>query len=181
MAEACFHGSETSSGFRKVSSIFQVRGICCDLMEYLFYANFLEAGFLLPYTCIQHILEFVGKSGSCSLWRHCIWPSLLCVLWHVSRTWANNCQCHWLISIWRKGSRFCRVMREFWKSLTWTQLKAVTHFAVSHRQTAAAVAVGQQSVSLSDKWNSCRRDWLVCVTACLLTTHCWQWVTYLSD
>jgi len=46
VTEACFHGSETYSGFRKMSSIFQVRDICCDLLEYLFYSKFMEAGFL---------------------------------------------------------------------------------------------------------------------------------------
>ena len=45
--EACFHGSETSFGFRKVSSIFQVHDICCDLLEYLFYAKLWMQDFSL--------------------------------------------------------------------------------------------------------------------------------------
>jgi len=50
VAEACFHGTETSFGFHEVSSIFQVRGICCDLLEYLF-CKVMEAGFL-SLTCV---------------------------------------------------------------------------------------------------------------------------------
>jgi len=32
-------------GFRKMSSIFQVRGICCDLLEYLFYSKLWKQNF----------------------------------------------------------------------------------------------------------------------------------------
>ena len=45
VAEACFPGSETSSGFRKVLSIFRVRSICCDLVEYLFYSKLWKQDF----------------------------------------------------------------------------------------------------------------------------------------
>ena len=47
---ACFHGSETSSVFCKVSAIFQVRGNCYDLLEYLVCAKLWKQDFCSSYS-----------------------------------------------------------------------------------------------------------------------------------
>jgi len=70
VAEACFHGSETSSGFRKVTSIFQIRGNCCDLLEYLFCANLWKQDFCSLIVGIGLISRNSRKGGSLAPVKH---------------------------------------------------------------------------------------------------------------
>jgi len=74
--ETCLLGMETLSS---ASTIFQVRGICCDLLEYLFYSNVWKTDLAPLHTRSSAAADngldaFSGQSRSTNIvpfWVHC--------------------------------------------------------------------------------------------------------------